>query len=93
MNQSQTAEKEGYEYEYAILGELLDIYIDGNKHEPVSSKDISSIDAINMTVTEHIVNGNNEIHLSLSTEELIDEQINDTFCTTIIKLINDKEVP
>ena len=33
-----------------------------------------------------------EIQLSLNTEELIDTQNNDHFCSTMLKLINDKIV-
>ena len=44
-------------------------------------------------VTQQKFNGNNEIHLSLSIEELIDRQNNDTFNDAIIKLVNDKKVP
>ena len=38
-------------------------------------------------------NKDRDIQISLSTRELIDEQINDTFCSIMLKLINDKSVP
>ena len=36
-------EKEGHEYGYAMLEQLLEIYIDSNKHEPNISVNISNI--------------------------------------------------
>ena len=39
------------------------------------------------------LNENNEIHLSLWAEELIDGYNNDTFCTTMLKLVNVKKIP
>ena len=43
----------------------------------------------NKKQTKDIVN--TKIHLSLSTKELVDGQCNDIFCTTILKLINEKK--
>ena len=36
---------------------------------------------------------NAEIHLSLSSEKLIDMQNDDTFCKAITRLINEKKLP
>ena len=53
------------------------------KHKPVAFVNVSSVNAT-------IMKG--EIQLSFSMKELIDVQSNDTFCCTLLKLINDNKV-
>ena len=55
--------------------------------------DISSIYAPNNTIAQNEANENIEIYLSLSTEKLSDGQNNDTFCTTRLKLVNNRKIP
>ena len=61
-------------------------------HEPALCVIKSSTDATNGTATKKKNNEDKEIQLSLSTEQLIDGQNNDTFCTilNIMKMSPDK---
>ena len=43
-------EKEGYEYGYAMFEQLPDIYVNGSKHEPAPSVDVSNINIIIINV-------------------------------------------
>ena len=65
-----------------MLEQLVDIYADGSKHEPSISVNIANINA---TIMNEENDEEKEIHLSLITKELIDEQNNDTFCSTKLK--------
>ena len=67
--------------------QLPDIYVDSSKHEPAPSVDVSNISA---TIMRKENDKDKEIQLSLSLKEPIDTQNNDTFCSTMLKLINDK---
>ena len=82
--------KEGYKYGYTMFEQLHDIYVDSSKCGPVLSVDVSYIDVSVMKKENSKVKG---IQLGLSTKELINGQSNDTFCSTMLKLMNDKEVP
>ena len=86
-------QKDGYEYGYTVFEQLPDIYVDSSKCKLSFSVDLSSIDATNDTTMKMIGSKDIQVHLSLSTEELIDGQNNDTFCTTVVRLINDKKMP
>ena len=68
---------------------MPDIYVDST-HEPAISVDISNID---VTVVKEENNKDKEIQLLISTKELIDGKNNDTFCFTMLNLINEKKVP
>ena len=83
-------ENEGHEYGYALFEQLPDIHVSSSKHNPVQPVNISNINATNENVVQNKDNENTEIHLSLSTEELIDGQNNDTFCVAIIQLNEEK---
>ena len=78
----------GYEYGYATFEQLPDIYVDGNKHEPAQSVDVSNT---NVTIMKEKNNEDKETQLSLSTKVLIEGWNNDTFCSTMLKLIRDKK--
>ena len=77
--------KEGHEYRSDMFEQIPDIYVDSCEHEPVPSLDVSNINATIMK------KDNNERKLSLSTKELIYKQNNDTFCSTVLRLINVKK--
>ena len=70
-----------------MFEQLPDIYVDSRKHEPAISVDVSNID---ITVMKNTNREESEIQLSLMTKEVIDEQNKDTFCSTLLKLMNDK---
>ena len=72
---------------------MPDIYLDISKYEQVLPVNVSNTDATNDTVVRKKSNENAELQLSLCTEELIDGQNNDTFCSTISKLLSDKRMP
>ena len=71
---------------------MFDIYVDSSKHKPVPPVNVSSVNATEVTEVKEERDEDKEVHLSLSTKELIDAQSNDTFCSTILKLINDKKM-
>ena len=83
---------EGYEYGYAVFEQLPDIYVDSSKHEPVLPVNVN-VSNIFATIIKEESSKNIEIKLSLSPQELSDEQKNDTFCSTMLKFINDKKLP
>ena len=88
LTEPHSPEKEGYKYEYgyAMFEQLLDIYHDSSKYEPALSVDVLNID---VTVRKDENKKDKAIKLSLITKELIDGQNSDTFCSTMLKLIND----
>ena len=51
LTEPNPAEKEGYEYGYAMFEHLPDVYVNSRKHEPVPCVGISNVDATNNTVT------------------------------------------
>ena len=72
---------------------MTDIYVDSGKHEPALSLNKSGIDDRNDVITKKEKNDNEGTQLSVSTEELIDGQNNETFCTAILKLVHDNKIP
>ena len=72
-----------------MFKQLPDTYVDSSKHKPVSLVNVSNVNA---TVMKQERDGGEEVHFSVHMEEPIDPQNNDTFCSTILNLINDKKV-
>ena len=70
-----------------MFKQLPDIHVDSSKHKPISPVNVLHVNA---TVVKEERGKGNDTYLSLSTKELIDAQSNGTFCSTVLKLINDK---
>ena len=71
---------------------LPDIHVDSSKHIPIPFVGISNTYAINYSNVQNENDKNTEIHLSLSSKELTDIRNDNTFCATMLKIINDKKV-
>ena len=81
-------EKESWEYGYGMFGQLPDRCGDSSEHGPAPYVDVSNR---NTTIMKGKNDKDKEIQLSLSTKELINAQNTDTFCSTMLKLINGKK--
>ena len=77
INEINLPEREDFEYRYAMFEQLQIVYVDSSKHEPALFVKLSSIDATYDNVIEELTEGQN----------------NDTFCTAIVQVINDRKMP
>ena len=77
-------EKEGHHYTYTAFEPLQDMNIHSNKHSNVHGNhhQCGCQNQNNVMVND---NEDNDIYLSLSTEQLMELQNDDTFSTTILK--------
>ena len=92
LKEPNTSKIEFHEYGYTIFKPLPNIDDSSSKNSPLSSVTIANVEIKDHNNTAVVRDEGIEAHLSLNPDKLIHMQNDDTFCRTIIKLMNKKKL-